>query len=210
MNILINPEGIKGKPWQVDLSSLLNIFLSLIIKCERLDLRLCGTVALSSALIYRLKVETLFLFEKLKSERRRSSLDEPPVLIVLPFRFELTSTDIEELLLALKLAIEEALAEAKPAKQRRIVEAEPSIDIDRFLLNIRELLEPFRARLMAILRDREEILFTEFVAGMTAIEEARSFILLLFLAMDGIVALEQLGDDIRISRRLSDGGRAEG
>jgi len=46
------------------------MFLEAILKSEFLDLRAAGTAALTSATIYRFKVESLFLFEKLQRERR--------------------------------------------------------------------------------------------------------------------------------------------
>ena len=70
LNLLVNPKTArKGKPWEIDIADLLDIFLKQIIAKNNPDLRLCGTAALSSAVLYRFKVETLFYFEKLKVKR---------------------------------------------------------------------------------------------------------------------------------------------
>ena len=61
LNFLINPKTARrGKPWEIDISDLLTIFIDSISNKGNPDLRLCGTAALSSALLYRFKVETLF------------------------------------------------------------------------------------------------------------------------------------------------------
>ena len=53
LNLLVNPKTPrKGKPSQVDISDLLDIFLEKIVEKDNPDLRLCGTVAFSSALLY--------------------------------------------------------------------------------------------------------------------------------------------------------------
>jgi hypothetical protein len=67
LNLLIDPNAAKRKsPWEIHISELLDMFLEAIMKSEFLDLRAAGTAALTSATIYRFKVESLFLFEKLR------------------------------------------------------------------------------------------------------------------------------------------------
>ena len=70
------------------------IIAEALSEAKPLDLRVCGSAALSSALIYRLKVETLFLFEKLRAERRPVAIGEPPTILILPFRYEIPSTSV--------------------------------------------------------------------------------------------------------------------
>lgn len=203
LDILVNPDAIKyQKPWQVDLVVLLNLLIDLIGKTSSIDLRICGSAILSSALLYRLKVETLFAFEKLRTDKKGSVPFEPPGFISVPFRYELYTTDIEDLIQSLRKIIEEILDSEKVEKRTSVViEPETTFEIDRFLIRIEEMLSPFRLRLMNLLREKGELLFSEYVLGMGKIEQARSFILLLFLAMEGLVYLEQLEEDIRIRGR---------
>ena len=85
LNLLVNPDLIrKQKPWQVDLTHILDLFIKLLEKLETPDLRLCGSAAVSSVLIYRLKVETLFLFEKLRSEKSPIDIEDLPHSLSLP------------------------------------------------------------------------------------------------------------------------------
>ena len=58
---------------------------------------------------------------------------------------------------------------------------------------------PFPA-LVIELSEMEEIMFFELVRGLDSREVARYFILMLFLAMEGLIGLEQVEDDIKLSR----------
>ncbi|MEM2955557.1 MAG: hypothetical protein QXH58_04905 [Nitrososphaerales archaeon] len=202
LNVLVNPEVIKKqKPWDLDLASLLDAFSSIIKSSETLNLRLCGSAIVSSALIYRLKVETLFLFEKLKIKREPVKSMEPP-LFEMPFRHELYSTSLEDLILALERIIKEVSAEQRKEEPKSLIEPEPLIEADDFSLHIKELLSFFRSNLLSVLEKKSEIFFSEYVRGMKLLETIQSFILLLFVAGEGLITLEQEGDDIKIKREI--------
>ncbi|MEM2873483.1 MAG: hypothetical protein QXD82_04855 [Nitrososphaerales archaeon] len=202
LNVLVNPEVIKKqKPWDLDLASLLEAFSSIIKSSETLNLRLCGSAIVSSALIYRLKVETLFLFEKLKIKREPVKSMEPP-LFEMPFRHELYSTSLEDLILALERIIKEVSAEQRKEEPKSLIEPEPLIEADDFSLHIKELLSFFRSNLLSVLEKKSEIFFSEYVRGMKLLETIQSFILLLFVAGEGLITLEQEGDDIKIKREI--------
>jgi segregation and condensation protein A len=198
LNILANPELIrKQKPWRIDIAYLLNLFLNFISKLESLDLRLCGSAALSSALIYRLKVETLFLIERMSEEKRPVDVGDIPFILSMPIRYELHTTSVEDLIAALQKLIEEITSRSEPTRPKP-VSREPVIEIDQFINRLRESLEPFKASLLELLKSGP-ILFSELVKGKSVVEAARIFILLLFLASDGIVFLEQSEEDLLIS-----------
>ncbi|MGQ9718987.1 MAG: hypothetical protein ACUVWK_04000 [Nitrososphaerales archaeon] len=202
LNVLLNPEVIRRqKPWDLDVESLLERFLSVINKSELLNLRLCGSAVVSSALIYRLKVETFFLFEKLRVERKPIRSTEPP-FFEMPFRHELYSTSLEELISALERILKEISAEQRKEKHESLIEPEPLLEVDKFSLQIKELLSSFRSSLLDTLERRGEILFSEYVHGMELFESIQSFILLLFVATEGLVTLEQVGEDIRVKREV--------
>jgi len=54
----------KRKVWSLNVAELLKEFLSVYSVERSKDLRLYGTVALSSSIIFRMQVESFFLFEK--------------------------------------------------------------------------------------------------------------------------------------------------
>ncbi len=205
LNLLLNPEGNRiSKPWDVDLEKLLKTFLDIITSSEFLDLRLCGSAALSSALIYRLKVETLFLLDKIK-ESRMQRIDisgEVPLLLEMPFRQEIYSTSIEDLVSTLESILEDIIHGRRKQQERANLLLEPSFTFepDKFLNKIAELVNEFRIRVLAEIREKVSILFSEFSAGSDALEKAQFFIFFLFLAMEGTVILEQTeNEDILIS-----------
>jgi segregation and condensation protein A len=205
LNLLLNPEGNKiSKPWEVDLERLLNMFLELITKNEFLDLRLCGSAALSSALIYRLKVETLFLLDKLKSARmqRIDISGEVPLILDMPFRQEIYSTSIEDLVSTLEGILEDIIRGKRKQQERTSLLLEPAIvfEPDKFLNKIAELVNEFRVKVLAEIRAHHSFLFSKFAYGRDALETAQYFIFFLFLAMEGTVQLEQTeNEDILIS-----------
>ncbi|MDG6999945.1 MAG: hypothetical protein JRN15_12615 [Nitrososphaerota archaeon] len=205
LNLLLNPDGNKiNKPWEVDLERLLTMFLELITKNEFLDLRLCGSAALSSALIYRLKVETLFLLDKIKASRmqRIDISGEVPLLLEMPFRQEIYSTSIEDLVSTLENILEDIIRGKRKQQETANLLLEPAFTFepDKFLNKISELVNEFRVMVLSEIRLKHSFLFSQFIAGKDALERAQSFIFFLFLAMEGTVLLEQTeSDDILVS-----------
>jgi len=198
LNILVNPDLIrKQKPWRIDIAHLLNLFLNVISKLESLDLRLCGSAALSSALIYRLKVEALFLTEKMSEEKKPVDIGDIPFLLSMPIRYELHTTSVEDLIAALQRLIEEITTRTEPERPKP-VSRELAFEIDQFINRLRESLEPFKASLLEMLKNGP-IFFSTLIKGKDLVEAARVFIFLLFLASDGVVFLEQLEEDLLIT-----------
>jgi segregation and condensation protein A len=198
LNILVNPDLIrKQKPWRIDIAYLLNLFLNFISKLESLDLRLCGSAALSSALIYRLKVEALFLSERMSEEKRPVDVGDIPFILSMPIRYELHTTSVEDLIAALQRLVEEITARTEPERPKP-VSREPVVEIDQFINRLKESLEPFKASLLELLKSGP-ILFSTLVKGKSVVEAARVFIFLLFLASDGVVFLEQIEEDLLIT-----------
>ena len=173
--------------------------MDLINKSEFLDLRLCGSAALSSALIYRLKVETLFLLDKIKEAKmHRASLSgEVPLLLEMPFRQEIYSTSVEDLISTLESILQDIIRGKRKQSERSNLMLEPvmTFEPDKFLNKISELVNEFRIKVIGELRKSGEFLFSEFTKASDALEKAQFFIFFLFLAMEGTVTLEQTADD---------------
>jgi len=200
LNILVNPEEVKSRrPWEVDIAALLDILIGLIERSGLPDLRLCGSAALSSALIYRLKVESLFLFEKIRVKRSSTDRVEPPQILVMPFRYELPSTSLEDLITTLEGILEEILRKSERRPKPSVAEPEPILEVDGFTVQIQAALAEFKKRISELVRSCGEVLFSEYVKDMDIGEKLRVFILLLFSANEGLVRLEQAGEDIKIT-----------
>ncbi|MFQ5951231.1 MAG: hypothetical protein ACE5KH_04005 [Candidatus Geothermarchaeales archaeon] len=202
LNILINPESVKAqKTWDIDLAYLLDLLDKVLKESGVLDLRVCGSAAVTSSLIYRLKVETLFLFEKIRSERRaaESALGELPQMLNLPFRYELHSTSAKELVSALEVILEEVLSHVESEKSKGpVLEPAPQLEIDEYEARIGEMLKRFRLELMMTLDKEGPLSLRDYVKDQPVIEKVRAFILLLFIAMEGLIDLEQDGEDLLV------------
>jgi len=198
LNVLIDPTLAGRKsPWEIDLSDLLERFLQAIVQTDLIDLRAAGTAALSSATIYRLKVETLFLFERLRSRPRLVDASEPPQIIIMPFRYEVYSTNVEELFDELAQILEGIVTEREEGPSRSplpVSELTPP-DFDNYVIPVQTINE-FRKILVERLKGTGRALFSELVRGLRPVDAARVFILLLFAATDGKVVIEQEEDDV--------------
>ncbi len=198
LNLLIDPTAARRKsPWEIHISELLDLFLKALGRADIMDLRAAGTAALTSASIYRFKVESLFYFERLQRERRIVDATEPPQIVVMPFRYEIYSTTVEELFDALSRILENIVASERdqPTVSPSLLEEGPPPNPEEYLITILSSLSVFRT----ILRERVglvgKIKLSEMVRGMPRLEAARTFILLLFICMEGGVVLDQEGDD---------------
>jgi len=198
LNVLVDPTLAKRRsPWEINLSDLLDLFLQTIKTSELVDLRAAGTAALSSATIYRLKVETLFLFERLKARRRLVDASEPPLIIVMPFRYEVYSTNVEELFDELGRILEQIVGEGSGTQEKNplpLEDLQPP-NIDDYVISLQSLLQEFRKVLVERLRGSGKALLSELISGLSPVDAARVFILLLFAAHQGEVIIDQEEDD---------------
>jgi segregation and condensation protein A len=197
LNLLIDPNAAKRKsPWEIHISELLDMFLAAIASSEFLDLRAAGTAALTSATIYRFKVESLFLFEKLQRERRILDAVEPPQIVVMPFRYEVYSTNVDELFDALARILEEIVHSGREESTvlPSLLEEGPPPNPEEYLITILSNLQAFSRVLRERIGEVGRIKFSDLIAGMPMIEAARTFILLLFAATSGTVVIDQEGE----------------
>jgi len=198
LNILIDPTLAKRKsPWEINLSELLDLFLQTIMKSEFVDMRAAGTAALSSATIYRLKVESLFLFERLRAQRQLIDSSEPPQIIVMPFRYEVYSTNVEELFDELARILEQLVSGdiSTEATNPLPVPELPPPNIEDYVISLQSMMGEFRKILVERLRSTGKALLSELISGMAPIDAARVFILLLFAANNGEVVVNQEEND---------------
>jgi segregation and condensation protein A len=207
LNLLFNPSLLVRKDvWSIDVATLLEMFLRLISATGKKDLRICGIAAVSSSLIYRLKVESIFALEKIAMQRK--SLEDPNVMPVpqlnpleLPFRIETTyPVSVEDLLQMLENMIME-LANPRPRKKQLELEPVQAFDFDQYLVKFEKIIETYEGMIMDIVSADGTVMFKNLVAKMDAVEMARCFIAMLYLAMKARVNLEQEegSDDVQIT-----------
>ncbi|HKX81289.1 MAG TPA: hypothetical protein VJL54_03460 [Nitrososphaera sp.] len=207
LNLLFNPSLLIRKDvWNVDVARLLEMFLQLIQATGNKDLRICGIAAVSSSMIYRLKVESIFALEKIAMQKKGlQDQGEQPILqlnpLEIPFRVEPTyPVSVEDLLKMLENMIME-LAHPRPKRKQLQLEPVQTFDFDAYLLKFEQIIQGYEAMIMDVVAADGSLMFKSFVAKMDPVEVARCFIAILYLAMKGKVALDQPEDseDVKVT-----------
>jgi segregation and condensation protein A len=200
LNLLFNPSLIDRQDvWKIDVVKLLEMLLAILKASGNNDLRVCGVAILTSALIHRLKVESIFKLDKIanqkeiKDNKSKNNDKKTPVpeleSISLPFRKEtLYPASLEELLLILENMITEL---SNPTVRKNQIDLEPvqTFDFQEYLIKFEKVIEEYEIKLYDILIVDKEILFNSFVKEMNSLEIARYFIAMLYLAMKGKVGI---------------------
>ena len=209
LSLLFNPSLLTTKKdvWDIDVTMLLDMLLKLINTTGKKDLRVCGIAALSSSIIYRLKVESIFTLEKIAMQRKGVDENQPhqsvPDLnpVEIPFRIESTyPVSLEELLHVLENMISE-LANPKPKKKQLNLEPVEIFDFNQYLIKFEHILQRYEDMIFDIVSADGEAIFKILIAKMEPIEIVRCFIAVLYLAMKGKVNLEQIEEDLKIMIR---------
>ena len=216
LNLLFNPSVLvrKDDVWNIDIALLLEMFLRLINATGNKDLRICGLAAVSSSMIYRLKVESIFVLEKIAMQKKAVD-DDPnnphhqqqqlpiPQLnpMELPFRIESTyPVSVEDLLHMLENMIMEL---ANPRSKRKKLELEPveTFNFDQYLIKFEKIIQDYEDMIFDILAADGVLMFKTLVEKLEPVEMARCFIAMLYLAMKHKVKLDQLqdSDDIKMT-----------
>ena len=188
----------KVSPWNVNLVLLLASLLEEMEKAG-IDFRLAGTAIHSSVLIYLRKAELLMKMEELPQPEDEEGDDVylPPAL-PLPFRFEHTTTTVDDLIEALEKALTDKSRSMQPRLPVLPTPIPDFLDAEQYLLEIEsradDLLEELRWRY----EQGGEIRLTRLVAGQTWAEVVRVFMMLLFLAQRMKIDLLQDEEELDI------------
>ena len=194
LNLLFNPSLIdKQDVWQIDVVKLLETLLELLTTAGNKDLRVCGVAILTSALIHRLKVESIFRLDKIanqkdinhdKVENFEKKIPIPELVnLSLPFRKETAyPASLEELLLILENMITELV---NPTIRKKLIDLEPiqAFDFQEYLIKFEKVIEEYEIKLLEKISTMKEIIFNDFVSSMSDLDIARYFIAMLYLAM---------------------------
>ena len=215
LNLLFNPSILvrKNDVWSIDIASLLETFLRIINSTGNKDLRICGLAAVSSSMIYRLKVESIFVLEKIAMQKKgindpnNPQLQQAPIpqlsAVELPFRIESTyPVSIEDLLRVLEnMIIELANPSSKRKKQELELEPVETFNFDQYLVKFEKIIKDYEDMIFDIVSADGVLMFKTLVQKMEPLEMARCFIAMLHLAMRHKVILDQRqdeDDDIRM------------
>ena len=203
INILFDPEGVKKKDiWQIDLIQILSMLIKILEKADKKDLRIAGMAALSSSLIYRMKVENIFALQKAamenKSIRQRSDIDIQ--MLDIPFRHESTyPVSLNELLDLLENLIGTI---ANPRERRSNKLSFEPVDVPDFkniMNNLENLIPQYQDLILKKLEQSDGELLASITKDLDTTDSIRCFFAILFLARDEKVDLLQVDDDIRVT-----------
>jgi len=178
------------KPWDVDITFLLNSFLGEMKKNGYIDFSASGTALLSSSIVHRMKSELVLKMEEPPKAPVPKPNEEIPPPLPFPLRFEYTSTSVAEILGALQkvLTNEKIFLEKKP-----FILSPPSVfeQLDEFLAHIEENIQDFYAELIKLSTRRSPLSFKDLVKNQSLLEVVRVFIMLLFLANEKKILVTQ-------------------
>ena len=202
INVLFNPVDISKKDvWTIDIIRILEILIKLLNQTGKKDYRVAGIAALSSAMIHRMKVESIFALQKAAMEKRplnqREDMDID--LINMPYRHESTyPVTLDELLGVLENLIGSI---ANPRSSRRQMQFEPVEvpDFNDYFISLEKIIGQYEELIINKIRPTGSGSFRTIVAGLELIDVVRCFFAILFLARDTKVDLEQTENDIMVS-----------
>jgi len=202
VNILFGPLDVSKKDvWSIDIVRILEILVKVLNQADKKDLRVAGIAALSSAMIHRMKVESIFALQKAAMEKRplnqREDIDIQ--LINMPYRHESTyPVTLDELLTVLENLIGTI---ANPRSSRRQLEFEPveAPNFDDYFISLEKIIGQYEELIINKIRPTGYGSFRNIVSGLELIDVIRCFFAILFLARDAKVDLEQTEGDIIVS-----------
>jgi len=203
INILFDPEGVKKKDiWEIDLIQILSILIKVLEKADKKDLRVAGMAALSSSLIYRMKVENIFALQKAAMEnkpmRQRSDIDIQ--MLDIPYRHESTyPVSLDELLDLLENLIGTiANPRERRSNQLKFEPVDPP-DFKKYFNNLENIIGEYQDLILKKLEPNGNALLATITKDLDAKDSIRCFFAILFLARDEKVDLMQVDDDITIT-----------
>ncbi|MBT4176254.1 MAG: chromosome segregation protein ScpA [Thaumarchaeota archaeon] len=202
INVLFDPKAVVKKDvWEIDLIQILNLLAKILEKTGRKDLKVAGMAALSSSLIYRMKVESIFALQKAAMEKKPSfqRTDVDIELIDIPYRHESTYPVSLDDLLGLLQNLIGTIANPQSRRNRKL-EIEPieAPDFQEFFISLESIIGKYEDLIMKKIADTGVGLLQNIIAELDQVDSIRCFFAALFLARDQKVDLEQQDDDIKI------------
>ena len=203
VNILFNPSVIQKKDvWQINLIEILKLLIKILEETGKKDLKVAGMAALSSSLIYRMKVESIFALQKAAMEKKPliNRRDVDIDILDIPYRHESTyPVSLDELLDLLENLIG-SIANPRSRRNRQLeFEAIQPPDFKEYFVPFENLVVKYQSLIIRKIRGTGSGLLKQIVADLDSLDSIRCFFAVLFLARDQKVELAQIDDDIQIT-----------
>ena len=203
VNILFNPSSVVKKDvWEIDLIQILDLLIKILDKTGKKDLKVAGMAALSSSLIYRMKVESIFALQKAAMEKKsmHQRTDVDIEMIDIPYRHESTYPVSLDDLLGLLQNLIGTIANPQSRRNKQF-EIEPieAPDFQEFFTSLESIIGKYEDLIMKKIGVVGFGLLQDIIADLDQVDSIRCFFAALFLAKDQKVDLEQAEDDIKIT-----------
>lgn len=203
VNILFSPASVVKKDvWEIDLIKILNLLIRILEKTEKKDLRVAGMAALSSSLIYRMKVESIFALQRAAMEKKpmHQRTDVDIELIDIPYRHESTyPVSLDDLLGLLQNLIGSiANPQSRRSKQLSIEPIEPP-DFQEYFISLESIIGKYEEMIIRKISKEGFGLLQKIIEDLDTVDSIRCFFAILFLARDEKIDIEQIEDDIKIT-----------
>ena len=203
VNILFNPSVIQKKDvWQINLIEILKLLIKILEETGKKDLKVAGMAALSSSLIYRMKVESIFALQKAAMEKKPliNRRDVDIDILDIPYRHESTySVSLDELLDLLENLIG-SIANPRSRRNRQLeFDAIQPPDFKEYFVSFEDDVAKYESLIIRKIRSTGSGLLKQIVADLDSLDSIRCFFTVLFLARDQKVELEQIDDDIQVT-----------
>ena len=202
INILFNPSAvIKKDVWEIDLIQILDFLIKILERTGKKDLKVAGMAALSSSLIYRMKVESIFALQKAAMEKKplNQRKDVNIDIIDIPYRHESTYPVSLDDLLGLLQNLIGTIANPQSRRSKQIdIEPIEVPNFQEYFISLESIIGKYEDLIMKKISATGYGLLQEIVVDLDTVDSIRCFFATLFLARDQKVDLEQIEDDIKI------------
>ena len=201
VNILFNPTSIGKKDvWEIDLILILDLLIKILEKNGKKDLRIAGMAALSSSLIYRMKVESIFALQRAAMEKKpiKQRTDVDIELIDMPYRHESTYPVSLDDLLGLLQNLIGTIANPQNRRNRLNIEPIEAPDFQEYFISLENIIGKYEDLIIKKISDVGYGMLQTIIKDLDGIDSIRCFFAILFLARDEKIDLEQIDEDIKI------------
>jgi len=203
VNILFSPSSVAKKDvWDIDLIQILDLLIKILEKSGKKDLKVAGMAALSSSLIYRMKVESIFALQRAAMEKKsmHQRTDVDIQLIDIPFRHESTYPVSLDDLLGLLQNLIGTIANPQSRRNRRLdIEPIEAPNFEEYFVSLESIIGKYEGLVMKKISSKGFGLLQDIIVELDEIDSIRCFFAILFLARDQKVDLEQVEEDIKIT-----------
>jgi len=203
VNVLFDKSTIvKRDVWEIDLIGILKLLIRILEKGGKKDLRIAGMAALSSSLIYRMKVDSIFALQKAAMEKKpmRQRRDVDIELVNMPYRHESTYPVTLDELLGLLENLMGSLANPQSRRNSRMsFEPVEAPNFEDYFISLENIIGKYEDLVVRKITPAGSGMLQDIVAELDGVDSIRCFFAILFLARDGKVDLEQVDEDIKIT-----------